>query len=300
MGQACYGKAGQPKKEDGANGKNDAPGIRPIGDPPVYDSTGKAYVEAKDGYKRRRVDLRLRVLQPCRALPQMGGIGDIGIDEYSSPVPEPGSSDEFVALCKIALQKAKDVDNINKWDLVKPNKKLADCVTEVCEQGDLVVVRLSCTLDVPLDEVVAVLRRGEGGPKESATELLDTPSETITLMWVEVRLPIVKNREFVCAQWIPESDDTSEMIIRCSLPEEQGQELRPETKKHVRGTIDTQCYFLSPNPANPNQCICKWISGVDPGGSLPNVKKMTGTKGGETIAALQKFVQAEVSAKNQS
>jgi len=298
MGNACYGKADHPKngdKHERSVGKGQL-GIQSMGAPPVYapGSPGRAYTKGLDG-KRRRVDLRLRVLQPCRAVPGMGGSIEVGIPQYESP-EKPGDSvtAQYIQFAQEALRKAQDTDNIQDWDSIKPNKKLIDCAIDVCEQDSMVLVRVQCVLDAPLDEVLKVLERGEGGPKNSNVELLEHPADNVVLMWIEVKVPIVKDREFICAQWIPPPDDTSAKVVRVSLPHEMAEHVRPESKKHVRGRIDLQCTFLSPSPGNPNQCICKWISGVDPGGSLPNVKKMTGTKGAEAILALQKATQAEM------
>ena len=202
-------------------------------------------------------------------------------------------TDQFVAIAKVALQKAVVADSSHKWESVSGKGGPPGCVVDVTEIGKLVMVRVQCTLNASKQEVLAVLEQGRGAPKGTTTELLQQPTESeAQLMWIEVKLPFIKDREFMVCQWVfPESAATS-TVVRASLPGALASELRPETRKRLRGRIETQVTFVTEVPGNPAQCTLKWMSCVDPGGSLPNLKKMVAKSGANAVAALHKAICA--------
>lgn len=275
-------KEGYKSQSQGGRDASLSCGIKPSGlghlaDPPPYVPR-----------RRPRVDIRLRVDQPHRAIPTMGQAPGVSIPEYEESVDQLNS---LISMTQCTLAAALRADQeIQDWDSVKATKGLEDCVVEVTEYNRNVLVRVQCTMSASREDIVAVLAQGDGAPKGTQTEVLERPHPQVCLMWIAVKLPIVKDRDFVCCQWIPQLDDSTAKVVRVSVPSEVANEFRPQTRKYVRGNIDMQCTFITPHPEMPGKCIVKWLSCVDPGGSLPNVKGMTGTKGGEAVLALQKAV----------
>jgi len=206
-------------------------------------------------------------------------------------------TDQFVAIAKVALQKAVAADSSPDWESVKSAGKGGPpgCVVDVTELGKLVMVRVQCTLNASKKEVLAVLEQGRGAPKGTTTELLQQPSDSeAKLMWIEVKLPFIKDREFMVCQWVPPESAAAatSTVVRASLPGAVASQLRPETRKRLRGRIETQVTFVTEVPGNPAQCTLKWMSCVDPGGSLPNLKKMVAKSGASAVAALHKAICA--------
>merc|ERR1712166_1057537 len=177
-------------------------------------------------------------------------------------------TDQFVAIAKVALQKAVAADSSPDWESVKSAGKGGPpgCVVDVTELGKLVMVRVQCTLNASKQEVLAVLEQGRGAPKGTTTELLQQPSDSAAA--------------------------ATSTVVRASLPGAVASQLRPETRKRLRGRIETQVTFVTEVPGNPAQCTLKWMSCVDPGGSLPNLKKMVAKSGASAVAALHKAICA--------
>lgn len=287
---ACCRKEGKDgyKHKGGTDSQASSPGcgVQPsrleiTGKPPPY-------------VPRRRAgrNIRLRVEQPFRAVPTMGQAPGVSVPEYEESVERINS---LIGMTQRTLAMALQADReVTEWDSCKPTKGLEDCLVQVTEYDRNVLVRVQCTMNASREDIVAVLDSDQGGgaPKGTKTELLERPHPRACLIWIAVKLPIVKDRDFVCCQWIPqsESEESTATVVRVSVPTDVASELRPEIRKYVRGTIVMQCTFITPHPEILGKSTVKWLSCVDPGGSLPNVKGMTGTKGGEAVLALQKAV----------
>eukprot|EP00658_Telonema_sp_P-2_P016852 TRINITY_DN16521_c0_g1_i2.p1 TRINITY_DN16521_c0_g1~~TRINITY_DN16521_c0_g1_i2.p1 ORF type:complete len:141 (-),score=30.52 TRINITY_DN16521_c0_g1_i2:71-493(-) len=116
-------------------------------------------------------------------------------------------------------------------------------------------------------------------------------SSELAVMVVEVKLPIVKDRDFVAVRWISTNPDGSAQVTTTSLQPELADSHLGKRKGFCRGRIQMQCLFIAPLASNNGpSCRVRWLSAVDPGGNIPSAKKMTGTKNAETILALQKAV----------
>ena len=121
-------------------------------------------------------------------------------------------------------------------------------------------------MDAPVSSILRVLERGEGGPRNTKCEVFQHPSSQIALLWIAVKLPIVTDREFVVCQWVPEQKGADATVVRVSLPDDITFELRPASKKHVRGIIHTQSTWLTPHPTEPGCTIVKCVGAAEPGG----------------------------------
>ena len=94
---------------------------------------------------------------------------------------------------------------------------------------------------------------GLGAPKgtESAIIKNKTLGTGIKLMWMGIKLPVVKNREFVVLQWVDQPSGPVSALVRTSLPPAFAAQVRPVTRSRVRGHMETQCTVIAEVPGNP-------------------------------------------------
>lgn len=207
--------------------------------------------------------------------------------------------DSCIRLAKDALMKALSADARYTWEptcdaMVKKTaqKGPANFQVHVTKYKKMLMVRTQCTVNASKAHVLDLLERGLGAPKgtESAIIKNKTLGTGIKLMWMGIKLPVVKNREFVVLQWVDQPSGPVSALVRTSLPPAFAAQVRPVTRSRVRGHMETQCTVIAEVPGHPEQCFVKAISCVDPGGGLPNLKGLTGTKAGDAMLALHKLV----------
>jgi len=207
--------------------------------------------------------------------------------------------DSCIRMAKDALMKALSADARYTWEptcdaMVKKTaqKGPANFQIHVTKYKKMLMVRTQCLINASKAHVLHLLERGLGGPKGTETAMIKHKSlgTDIKLMWMGIKLPLVKNREFVVLQWVDQPSGPVSALVRTSLPPAFAAHVRPVTRSRVRGHMETQCTVIAEVPGNPAQCFVKAISCVDPGGGLPNLKGLTGTKAGDAMLALHKFV----------
>lgn len=181
--------------------------------------------------------------------------------------------------------------NGREWDPCKPNTKLGECTVEVCDIEGIVHVRVQCTMNVSVGQIIEASRQRLGDPKGTTTELIRKIDKHREILRVQVEIPIVKDREFVVIRRIcPEcTDATAPSIVMVSLPKEHDEQLisTSKNKKLQRGSIVTQCMWLAEHHSNPNQTRVNWISAVKPGGLVPTAGKIAAKKSSEALVALE-------------
>ena len=150
---------------------------------------------------------------------------------------------------------------------MKPPKDLRECEVSVMPKGKLTVVRIECMMPFSPEQVLEVQRIGLGAPQNiTATALTHSSQElpeSMSLTRIEVKLPIVKDRDFVMCQHVTASPVSA--VVRTSVPKQLAAELCPESKKYVRGNIILQVTIVTESD-QPGYCAVKSISCVDPSG----------------------------------
>lgn len=129
------------------------------------------------------------------------------------------------------------------------------------------------------------------------TNLTDTAGcvlpDMMDLWKFDLKIPIVKDRDFViCSSVVHEPVHA---IVATSVPEELATELSPPTKKYKRGKVLLQITIVEPTDV-PGETVVKSVACVDPGGSLPNVKKMLAKAAASSLIKLQTTVENEIDA----
>ena len=142
-----------------------------------------------------------------------------------------------------ALQRSLDVDGSDAWESIKSPKGAEGYTVQVLERSKtLFVVKIEGVMDAPPAAVVALLERAEGGPQTSKATVVRVVSPTCHLLHIEVKVPIIKNRDFVACQWVKrEEGEPTTVVVRTSIPSTHAAELcAPNEKKFVRGRIVLQ------------------------------------------------------------
>ena len=174
----------------------------------------------------------------------------------------------IVKTAQNALNRTHAADAAPGWQRVKITapKGLPECMVSTLESGKQLAVRVECTMSGTKGQIVDLLRRGQGGPKNTTCRVLQQVSDCTCLMWVEVKVPIVTNRDFVVCQWLDEQQDGVCAVVSASVPPKQATKLSAPDKKHVRGKVTFVTFLVS--DAGDGQCTVRWLSCVDPGGEF--------------------------------
>jgi len=148
------------------------------------------------------------------------------------------------------------------------------------------------------EQILTVLQEGRGMTSNTVmTNLTATAGCSLPDMmdvWkFDLKIPIVKDRDFViCSSVVHEPVHA---IVATSVPEELATELSPPTKKYKRGKVLLQITIVEPTDV-PGETVVKSVACVDPGGSLPNVKKMLAKAAASSLIKLQSTVENEIDA----
>lgn len=181
-------------------------------------------------------------------------------------------SEQASVLCaaRQALQMAEERDMDSPgWEVLKKAapKALQQCTVSVRGgKKEACTVRVECIMTASQQQVVGVLRKGEGAPKSTTVKLLEEVNDAMCIQRVMVKVPLIKDRDFVACQWIDEADPTTTVVVKAAVPPSHAVAYCPESKKHVRGTIVLQCAYVT--ALGESQCAVKWISCVDAAGAV--------------------------------
>ena len=163
-----------------------------------------------------------------------------------------------------ALARSVQAEAEGGWEQVKPPKGAEGFSVSVLQRTkSIMLVRVECVMNASTGTILSLLRQGRSGPKNATAQMLQQLTDDAGLMHIEVNVPIVKNRDFVCCQWVQASDGAA-VVVRAAVPEPHGTAYRALNPKCVRGRIILQCTHVS--ALEGGRSSVKWISCVDPGG----------------------------------
>ena len=163
-----------------------------------------------------------------------------------------------------ALARSVQAEAEAGWEQVKPPKGAEGFSVSVLQRTKtIMLVKVECQMNASVGSILSLLREGRGGPKNATAQMLEQLTDTAGLMHIEVNVPIVKNRDFVCCQWLQASDGAA-VVVRTAVPEPHATTFRAPNPKCVRGRIILQCTHVS--ALEGGRSSVKWVSCVDPGG----------------------------------
>jgi hypothetical protein len=137
---------------------------------------------------------------------------------------------------------------------------LEDCTVEVLG-GDRIIARVNCTMSATVADIVDTIESLEAAAPGTKTTRLKQISPGLSLLLINLTIPIVRNRDFVVCQNVTHRAAPTAHIVVTSLPGEQAQKVHAESDKIVRGRIIMQSTAVTPLPGGRTHM--KWISCVD-------------------------------------
>lgn len=297
MGQLCCGK--QPthgaKVAPGETSPDDYMETATPGDP---DGKGTEWVPQADGARVSRRSTPLTASQErLRAklmASQKSGADKLDIEVNQLVKEVPDGTQSLVKLAEDALERVTAADNlVQGWDKLKPQKELQDCQVDV-HSDPQVVTRVRCKIDASADDVLETIRAGEQSPEGTSQQVVQQITDELSVIWIELKLPIIKDRDFVICQLIKKCPECFQVVC-VSVPPPTDCDYRPESKKYVRGAIIMQTTQIT--PIDTCTCQIKWLSCIDMGVWIPSVAKITARKGAEALVSLK---NAAVKRRNES
>ena len=175
-----------------------------------------------------------------------------------------GTEEAIEHSAQQALARSVQAEAEAGWEQVKPPKGAEGFSVSVLQRTKtIMLVKVECQMNASVGSILSLLREGRGGPKNATAQMLEQLTDTAGLMHIEVNVPIVKNRDFVCCQWLQASDGAA-VVVRTAVPEPHATTFRAPNPKCVRGRIILQCTHVS--ALEGGRSSVKWVSCVDPGG----------------------------------
>lgn len=125
--------------------------------------------------------------------------------------------------------------------------------------------------------------------------MLDRLSSDLFVYWLGVKCPIIKDRDFVIAEWNFKKSDGNHVMSFVSVKHPQC----GEQKKYVRAEILMGAWLIERSPKHANVCRVTHVTGVDPMGELPSIVKKSGaTASADAVITLKRL--AEDAAKQEA
>ena len=137
------------------------------------------------------------------------------------------------------------------------------------------------------DKIVDVLTNAKLTKQSSEPMVLEMLSKELRVYWMGVKVPILKDRDFVIAEWNHRQQDGKHLNAFVSVEHPQC----AVQKKYVRADILMGGWLI--DPAGDNSCDITHITGVDPNGQIPSfLKTATAAASADAVIALKKLAEA--------
>jgi len=156
--------------------------------------------------------------------------------------------------------------------------------------GDLLGVKAMCEVVASREDIVTCLHSERLSKQSSKPRLVQQVTNDLAVYWFGVKAPIVKDRDFVVAQWDCQQPNGAHLHAFVSVDHPQ---FPPHPKKkYVRGKIILGAWHIAP-VESPRGCKVTWVNLVDPSGTIPStLKKMGAPLGAESVKRLKDLSEA--------
>lgn len=181
----------------------------------------------------------------------------------------------------------REVHKLEGWKLLDKRDARMQLYTK--DYGDLIGVKAICQVDASCAAIVDCIMTEKLSKQSSKPRLIEQVTDDLSVYWMGVKAPIVKDRDFVIAEWnCRQPNDVKFMQTFCSVEHPLGP-IHPK-KKYVRGKILMGAWHV--DPSAPHVCMVTWVSVVDPAGTLPSaIKKMGAPTGADAVLRLKELAE---------
>jgi len=180
----------------------------------------------------------------------------------------------------------KEVRNEEGWSKQSNNSK-GKLRLYTKDYGDLLGVKAVCLMHADRDVIVETLNTQKLSKQSSKPKILEKITDDLQVYWMGLKVPIIKDRDFLLAQWECAQPNGAHLNTFVSVDHP----LDPKSSKYVRGRIHMGAWHLDPRPAGGT--IVTWVSIVDAAGNIPSgIKKMGAPAGAEAVLKLKELSEA--------
>jgi len=192
-----------------------------------------------------------------------------------------------------AEEALKECKNTEGWkQMTHYHKgKVSPLTLSTKDFGDLLGVKAVCTIGASRELIVHTLQNEKLSKQSSKPKVLEQVTDDLSVYWMGVKAPIVKDRDFLLAEWNCQQPNGAHLNTFVSVKHP----LDPKnSKKYVRGFIKMGAWHISPQGGvtSNETCNVTWVSVVDASGSIPSaIKKMGAPAGAEAVLRLKELAE---------
>merc|ERR1712159_77435 len=143
-----------------------------------------------------------------------------------------------------AVEALKECKNTEGWkQMTHYNKGKVSPLTLLTKDfGDLMGVKAVCVINASMELIVHTLATEKLSKQSSKRKVLEQVTEDLSVYWMGVKAPIVKDRDFVIAEWDCQQPNGAHLNTFVSVKHP----LDPRNaKKYVRGFIKLGAWYIS-------------------------------------------------------
>eukprot|EP00658_Telonema_sp_P-2_P008635 TRINITY_DN13266_c0_g1_i2.p1 TRINITY_DN13266_c0_g1~~TRINITY_DN13266_c0_g1_i2.p1 ORF type:complete len:165 (+),score=38.61 TRINITY_DN13266_c0_g1_i2:902-1396(+) len=153
----------------------------------------------------------------------------------------------------------------------------------------MIHIKSVCQIKADCDLIVTTLNTAKLSKQSSEPVILDKLSADMHVYWIGVKVPIIKDRDFVIAEWNHPQRDGNHLNAFVSVRHPQC----GVQKKYERAQILMGAWQIERSKKSANLCRVTHVTGVDPAGDIPSFLKKSGaTASADAVIMLKKLSEA--------